>query len=141
MDNRKQITIDDVKFYNVKTMVEDNGNLTAIESDTDIPFTIKRVFYVFGVEDQSIRGCHAHYDTQQILICLNGKIKVTCKDGVNEKVILLESPQQAVYIPEMIWDEQQYQSPDSILLTICSTKYDPKDYINDYEEYKLKNER
>ena len=135
MDNRKQITIDDVKFYNVKTMVEDNGNLTAIESDIDIPFTIKRVFYVFGVEDQSIRGCHAHYETQQLLICLKGKIEVICKDGTSQRKFLLDSPQQGLYVPNMIWDEQIYKSQETILMSICSRHYDPIDYIHDYEQF------
>jgi len=140
MENNQQITVDDVRFYNTKTMVDSNGNLTPIESENDVPFAIQRIFYVFGVKDRSIRGCHAHYKTQQVLICVNGKIEVTCKDGTREKRFLLESPQQALYVPEMIWDEQRYMSEDSVLLVLSNTYYDMKDYIEDYEEFKkLKN--
>ena len=136
MDYRKQITVNDIKFYNAEIHTSDNGNLVAIESSNDIPFDIERIFYVFGVGDQSTRGCHAHYKTRQILICLNGKIEVLCKDGDEERAFLLESPRQALYIPEMIWDEQVYRSPDSILLSMCNTEYNPTDYIHDYEEFK-----
>jgi len=136
MANTKQMTIDDIKLINWPGHNED-GVLVPVEVEKQIPFKIKRIFYVYGVEDCLLtRGCHAHHKTKQVLICLNGKIEVTCKDGTEEKKFLLESPQQAIYIPEMIWDEQKYSTPDSILLSICSTQYDPKDYINDYEEFK-----
>ena len=135
MENNQQITIDDVRFYNTKTMVDSDGNLTPIESENDVPFAIQRIFYVFGVKDSSTRGRHAHHKTQQVLICINGKIEVTCKDGTREKRFLLESPQQALYVPEMIWDEQIYMSEESILLSVCSTKHDPEDYIHAYEEF------
>ena len=129
-------TVDDVCFCNLHTVVEPNGNLTPIESGQGVlPFEINRLFYVFGVDDGSIRGCHAHYETQQVLICMNGEIEVTCKDGSREKKFLLDSPQIGLYIPAMIWDEQVYKSPDSMLLSICSTHYDRKDYIHDYEEF------
>jgi len=137
MGNKKQITIDDIKICNIKTNVESNGNLSPIQSIDDVPFEIQRVFYVFGVNDFSPRGCHAHYQTKQLLICLNGQIEVLCKDGHNEKRFLLDSPQYGLFLPEMIWDEQTYKSPDSILLSICSTKYDRKDYIHNYEEFQF----
>ena len=140
MANTKQMTIDDVKLCNVNTHVEDGGegSLSPIQSEEDVPFKIERVFYVFGVKAQSPRGCHAHYKTQQLLICLNGEIEIVCKDGFNEKRFLLDSPQRALYLPTMIWDEQVYKSPSSILLSICSSKYDPKDYIHDYEKFQLR---
>ena len=137
MGYSKQITIDNIKFYNMDTHVEDNGdgNLCPIQSEDDVPFKIERIFYVFGVKDQSLRGCHAHLKTEQLLICLNDEIEVVCKDGLNEKRFLLDSPQQGLYLPSMIWDEQIYKSSSSILLSICSTKYDPEDYIHNYEEF------
>ena len=131
------MTIDDVKLFHVNTHVEDGdeGSLSPIQSEEDVPFKIERVFYVFNVNTQSPRGCHAHYKTQQLLICLNGEVEVVCKDGFNEKRFLLDSSQQALYLPTMIWDEQLYRSPSSILLSICSSKYDPKDYIHNYAEF------
>tara|TARA_A100000172_G_C3034828_1_gene108101 strand:+ start:240 stop:671 length:432 start_codon:yes stop_codon:yes gene_type:complete len=136
MGKGKQITVEDVQFYNMKTVVDENGNLTPIESNEALPFSIERVFYVYGVRSEELRGCHAHHNTQQLLICLNGKIQVICKDGEKERQFLLESPQQALYIPNMIWDEQLYRSEDSVLLSVCSTKYNSTDYIHCFEEFK-----
>lgn len=139
MGSRKQITLEDVKFFNTRTMVEPDGNLVPIESNYDIPFPIKRVFYVYGVKNQDDRGKHAHYKTKQVLICVHGKVEVLVNDGLKEKKYLLESPQQALYIPEMIWDEQIYLSEDTVLLVLSNMKYDPKDYIHDFKTFeKLK---
>lgn len=137
MGNSKQMTIDNIKFYNVDTHIEGNGggNLSPIQSEDDVPFKIERIFYVFGVNDQSPRGLHAHRKTEQLLICLNDEIEVVCRDGFNEKRFLLDSPQQGLYLPSMIWDEQVYKSSSSILLSICNTKYDRGDYIHNYEEF------
>ena len=141
MAYRKQISINDVKFFNTRTMVEPDGNLVPIESNYDVPFPIKRIFYVYGVKDQNDRGKHAHHKTQQVLICLNGKTEVLVNDGFKSQKYLLESPQQALYIPELIWDEQVYLTEDTVLLIISNTKYDPSDYIHDFNEFKkLKNE-
>ena len=136
MGSRKQITLEDVKFFNTRTMVEPDGNLVPIESNHDIPFPIKRVFYVYGVKNQDDRGKHSHYKTKQVLICVHGKVEVLVNDGLKEKKYLLESPQQALYIPEMIWDEQIYLSEDTVLLVLSNMKYDPKDYIHDFETFK-----
>ena len=139
MGSRKQITLEDVKFFNTRTMVEPDGNLVPIESNYDIPFPIKRIFYVYGVKNQDDRGKHAHYKTKQVLICVHGKVEVLVNDGLKEKKYLLESPQQALYIPEMIWDEQIYLSEDTVLLVLSNMKYDPKDYIHDFKTFeKLK---
>ncbi len=136
MANRKQITIEDVRFFNTRTMVEPDGNLVPIESNYDVPFSIKRIFYVYGVKDQNDRGKHAHYKTKQVLICLNGKIEVLVHDGKRKQKYLLESLQQALYIPEMIWDEQVYLTEDTVLLVLSDIKYLPEDYIHDFEEFK-----
>ena len=129
-------TIDDVKFYNTKTVVDQDGNLCPIESGSDVPFDIKRIFYVYGVRDEKLRGNHAHYKTQQVLICLSGKVEVICKDESKTVRYLLESPQQALYIPEMIWDEQIYRTESSVLLVLSNTLYNPSDYIHDFEQFK-----
>ena len=132
----KKITIENVNFFNLKTMVEPDGNLVPIESNIDVPFSIERVFYVYGGKDQNDRGKHSHYKTEQVLICLNGKLEVLCDDGDCKKKYLLESPQQALYIPPMIWDEQSYLSDNTVMLVLCNTNYDINDYIENYDEFK-----
>ena len=125
----------DVLFYNMRTVIENDGSLVPIESNYDIPFPIKRIFYVYGAKDTAVRGEHAHRTTKQLLICVHGKIEVLCDDGVNNKKYLLETPQQGLFIPEMIWDEQRYMSEDAVLLVLSNTYYDSKDYIEDYDEF------
>ena len=135
------ITLDDVKLFNLRNFIEPDGNLVPIESKHDIPFDMKRIFYVYGVDNQDDRGKHSHYKTKQVLICLNGEVKVVCDDGKNRQSYTLSKPNQALYIPEMIWDEQIYMSRDSVLLVLANTPYDELDYIQYYEQFvKLKNE-
>ena len=134
------ITINDVKLLNLRTFIEPDGNLVPIESKHDIPFDIKRIFYVYGVNDQNDRGKHAHYKTKQVLICLSGEVEVICDDGVHRKKYKLTKPHQAIYIPEMIWDEQRYMSEDAVLLVLSNTYYDSKDYIEDYDEFLMMRE-
>ena len=136
MENRKQITLEDVKFFNARTMVESDGYLTPIEGNIDVAFDIKRIFYVYGVKNQDDRGKHSHYKTQQVLYCLSGKVEVLVHDGWRSKKFLLESPQQGLFIPELIWDEQKYLSEDTVLLVLSNTIYNPSDYINDFEVFK-----
>jgi UDP-2-acetamido-3-amino-2,3-dideoxy-glucuronate N-acetyltransferase len=133
MGHRKQITLENVVLYNMRGWVEDNGILTPIEGE-ELPFSIERVFYIYNVPSGDIRGCHAHFRTEQLLLCLHGTVKVICKDGKNEKCYLLDSPQKGLYIPPLIWDEQIY-GDEAVLVSLCSTPYTPSDYISDYNEY------
>ena len=135
------ITLDNVKLLELETFVDSEGSLVPIESGLSIPFKIKRVFYVFDVHDQKDRGEHSHHKTEQVLICLSGKVKVLCDDGKNTKQWVLNKPTQALYIPNLIWDEQIYLTSDAVLLVLANTNYDSSDYIESYDEFKrLKNE-
>ena len=87
------------------------------------------------------RGEHSHYKTEQVLICLSGNVQVLCDDGKSKKDWALNSPTEGLYIPNLIWDEQSYLTPGTILLVLANTKYNESDYITDYEKFKeLKNE-
>ena len=127
--------IEDVDTINFVGHAED-GILVPIELEKQIPFEVKRMFYVFGVNSDKSRGQHAHYKTQQVLICLHGCVICVCKDAYGHEVkATLDYPTKGLFIPEMIWDEQIYTSPDSVLLSICSTEYNKADYINSYSEF------
>ena len=136
------ITLDNVKTVDVP----DNWTQEQIENfkkelATDKNYIEERVFYVFDVHDQKDRGEHSHHKTEQVLICLSGKVKVLCDDGKNTKQWVLNKPTQALYIPNLIWDEQIYLTSDSVLLVLANTNYDSSDYIESYDEFKrLKNE-
>ena len=134
-------TLVDVKKFTLKTFTEPDGKLIPIELDKDIPFEVKRMFYVYDVHDQNDRGKHSHHKTKQILIAVNGGVTVICDDGKKRRNYVLNEPNKALLIPEMIWDEQVYHSESSVLLVLSNTNYDVNDYIEDYDEFKrLKNE-
>ena len=127
--------IEDVDTINFVGHAED-GILVPIELEKQIPFEVKRMFYVFGVNSDKSRGQHAHYKTQQVLICLHGCVVCACKDAYGHEIkVTLDYPTKGLFIPEMIWDEQVYTSPNSVLLSICSTEYNKDDYINSYSEF------
>jgi dTDP-4-dehydrorhamnose 3,5-epimerase-like enzyme len=110
------------------------GTLSALEF-SDLKFIPRRIFYVNNVPKGVKRGNHAHYNTQQYLICLEGKIEVKLFDGVNETKHLLEK-NQMLYVDNLIWDSQTYLTGNDTLLSLCSTQYDPSDYITNIEEFK-----
>ena len=127
--------IKDVKVIDFVAHTDD-GVLVPIELEKQIPFMVKRMFYVVGVNSHNKRGQHAHHNTQQVLICLHGSVTCICKDVYDDQYeIELDNPKKGLLIPEMIWDEQIYSSPSSVLLAICSTTYDTKDYIHSYTEF------
>tara|TARA_Y100001963_G_C6762407_1_gene440250 strand:+ start:599 stop:985 length:387 start_codon:yes stop_codon:yes gene_type:complete len=111
----------------------EKGVLVPIELDT-LPFTPQRIFYVKDVPKGSVRGNHAHYQTQQILTCLQGVIHVELDYGDKTWHVELKA-NESVFCDKMVWDTQTYKTDDSILMSICSTKHDPQDYITDYEKF------
>lgn len=114
-------------FYN-------GGNLVPITENKEVPFDIKRVFYVWDVPNNEVRGKHAHYECDQLLICLKGVLKVLIDDGNQQKVQVLDSPEQGLLIPAGLWAEETYME-DAIMLVLCSHKYDTEDYIHSYEDF------
>ena len=110
------------------------GSLSALSFD-NLKFNPKRIFYIKDVPRNTERGNHAHYSTQQYLICLQGKILVKLFDGRHETSHLLER-NQMLFVDRLIWDSQTYLTGTDILLSICSTEYEPGDYITDIQEFK-----
>jgi mannose-6-phosphate isomerase-like protein (cupin superfamily) len=132
-------TLNDVIVIKLKQWIESNGNLIPIEFDKELPFKPKRVFLVNNVPDKNPRGKHSHYKTKQIIACINGQITVTLHDGFNSAKYELYSG-DSIYIPNLIWDEQIYHTPDTVLFSMCSTNYDTNDYIHDFNNFlKIKN--
>jgi len=112
------------------------GKLVVVEGERDIPFEIKRVFYIYGSDQDVIRGQHANRKSKFVLINVSGTSKVLVKDGKgNERVISLDRPHMGVYLPEMIWKDMYDFSKDSVLLVLSSEHYDPEEYIRNYEDF------
>ena len=119
------------KLIDLKTFTDSRGNLTVIERI--IPFDIKRIFYIYGV-DSSMRGGHRHHKTIQAAICLKGKCRIINYDGIHSKQdFLLERPDQCLLIEPSDWHQMDQFSPDAILMVLASEYFSPEDYI--YEPY------
>ena len=128
-------TVNSVLQFSLESHTNNDGTLFPIDFSKVLTHDVKRIFYVRNVAGQEKRGNHAHRTTKQTLICVNGEVKITCKDGNNSRSFVLNTPDKALYIPEMIWDTCEYSSTDSILLVLSSTEYNREDYIEDYNEF------
>jgi len=116
---------------------DERGHLVIVEGLKDIPFDIKRVFYIYGSEHEVIRGNHANRDSEFVLINVAGTSKVKVKDGEgNEAIYCLNRPHTGIYLPTMVWKEMYDFSEDSVLLVLASTHYDAEEYIRDYDDFK-----
>ena len=114
---------------------DDRGQLIALEEFKDIPFEIKRVYYMYDTGKDVVRGYHAHKTLQQILICIHGSCKVLLDNGKEKKVIPLEKPYEGLYVSNMMWREMYDFSEDAVLLVLASDFYNESDYIRDYNEF------
>lgn len=113
---------------------DERGHLVIAESMKDVPFEIKRVFYIYGSEHSVVRGQHANRKTEFVLINVAGTSKVRVRDGEgNESVFDLNRPHTGVYIPTMIWKDMYDFSKDAVLLVLASEHYDSGEYIRDYD--------
>ena len=114
---------------------DERGKLVVIEGNKNIPFDIKRVFYIYGSDSTVVRGQHANRESEFVLINVAGKSKVRITDGKEENIVILDRPMMGVYIPKMVWKDMYDFSEDSVLLVLASTHYDGTEYIRDYDEY------
>ena len=118
------------------------GNLTVIESGINVPFEVKRNYWIYDVPSGMWRDGHAFKEQVEMIVALSGSFDVVTNDGTSERTFHLSRPQIGLYIPNMIWREINNFSTNSVALVLTSTSYDEKDYIEDFEEYKrLKNEK
>lgn len=111
------------------------GQLIALEGNKDIPFEIKRVYYMYDTGEGVRRGFHAHQSLQQILICIHGSCKIHLDNGFEQKEVSLEKPYEGLYIANDMWREMYDFSPDAVLMVLASDYYDENDYIRNYEEF------
>lgn len=115
---------------------DERGHLVVVEGQIDIPFEIKRAFYIYGSDYSIMRGCHANRMTEFVLINVSGTSKVKIKDANgNEQLFNLDRPHIGVYIPKGLWKEMYDFSEDSVLLVLASEHYDSNEYIRNFGEY------
>ena len=114
---------------------DERGKLVVIEGSRNVPFDIKRVFYIYGSDDTVVRGQHANRNSEFVLINVSGTSKVRVDNGFEEEIIELNRPRMGLYLPTMLWKDMYDFSEDSVLLVITNTHYDGAEYIRDYDEY------
>lgn len=124
-----------IKKYDFQQHGDSRGQLVALEEMKDIPFEIKRVYYMYETKQGVVRGKHAHKCLEQILICIHGSCKILLDDGVERKEIFLNSPCEGLYISNSIWREMYEFSKDAVLMVLASQYYDEKDYIRNYDDF------
>ena len=118
------------ELLNLKTFTDNRGNLTVIEKI--IPFEIKRIFYIYGVDD-SVRGGHRHHKTIQAAICVKGQCSIYNNDGTEENTFILDAPYKCLLLEQKDWHKMFDFSSDAILMVLASEYFDPLDYI--FEPY------
>ena len=130
------MTYRDVRMLEFPQHGDERGHLVVVEGEKDIPFLVKRVFYMYGSDRDVVRGQHANRETEFVLINVAGASKVRVRDGRgNEAVFSLNRPHTGIYLPKMVWKDMFDFSEDSILLVLASEYYDAGEYIRDYDAF------
>ncbi|APC91101.1 MULTISPECIES: sugar 3,4-ketoisomerase [Francisella] len=123
------------KLLSFEVISDQRGNLISLEQNKNIPFGIKRVYYIYGTKENVRRGYHAHRNLQQVLICVSGSCKVLIDDGKSKENIVLDSPDKGLQISGLVWREMYDFSPDCVLMVLASDFYDESDYIRNYSDF------
>lgn len=123
------------RVVDLPRIADPRGNLTFVEGQ-HIPFSIKRVYYLYDIPAGAERGGHAHRALQQVIIAASGSFEVVLDDGLSRQSIFLNNPAQGLVMPTMIWRELQGFSSGAVCLVLASENYDEGDYYRDYEEYR-----
>ena len=124
-----------IKWIDLSLLGDDRGHLSVLEQNQNIPFEIKRVYYLTSTKKGVSRGFHAHKKLEQVAVCVSGSCMMKLENANEETGVLLDSPTKAIRIEPMVWHEMHDFSEDCVLLVLASNHYDESDYIRDYQEF------
>ena len=124
-----------VQIIDFPSLGDHRGALVAIEERKNIPFEIKRAYYIFATKQGVSRGFHAHKHLQQVAVCVAGSCRMVLDDGKHREYVWLDSPTKGILIEDMVWHEMHDFSEDCVMLVLASEYYDESDYIRDYERF------
>ena len=134
-------TVFDCSLIELPRVENRAGNLTSVQNDLEVPFEIKRIFYLYDIPGGKDRGAHSHIECHQFLVAASGSFEVQLDDGRVKKTVMLNQPYLGLHIPPGIWASEVNFSSGSICLVLASHTYNEEDYIRDYNEYiKCRNE-
>ncbi|MEM9434169.1 MAG: FdtA/QdtA family cupin domain-containing protein [Pseudomonadota bacterium] len=123
------------RLFDISVHPDPRGQLGVIEGQ-NLPFEIKRLYYLFDVPIGAIRGEHGHRTLQQAIICLNGSVEIALNDGRSEQIFNLSTPREALYIPPGLWRRLKFRAPETIVCVLASAPFEKSDYIYDFEEFR-----
>lgn len=126
-----------IKWVEFPPLGDDRGSLVALEACKTVPFDIKRVYYLFATKKGVTRGLHAHLALKQVMLCVTGSCKILLDDGVDRETVVLDSPTNGLLVESLVWREMSQFSSDCVLLVIASEHYDERDYIREYDQFKI----
>ena len=115
---------------------DNRGSLIALEGGSDIPFEVRRVYYVYGTRSNMPRGFHAHKHLKQLLVAVSGSVTVSCEYGTRKEKFSLDSPEKGLLLEGLVWREMHDFSPDCVLMVFASEHYHEEDYIRDYNVFR-----
>lgn len=130
----KHTTVHDCKIIDIRRYTDNRGYLSVIEAETDVPFEIKRVYYLYNVPEVA-RGAHAHKVLQQLLVATSGSVHITLDDGHEKKTFILDKPWKGLQIVPGLWRDMTDFSGGAVLMVLASEHYQEEDYIRDYDEF------
>jgi len=125
-----------INWINFPSIGDSRGVLVAIEANKNVPFDIKRVYYIYATRQGISRGFHAHKTLRQVAICVAGHCTMLLDNGTDRESVKLDTPEKGILIENMIWHEMHNFNPNCVLLVMASDHYDEGDYIRSYEEFK-----
>ena len=123
------------KLEEFKVLGDHRGQLVALEANRQIPFDVKRVFYIYGTQEGIPRGNHSHYKTKQFLVAVNGSCKVTLDNGKEKETFDLNKPNLGLFQDALIWGTMHDFSSDCVLMVLADEYYDASDYITNYDKF------
>ncbi len=124
-----------VNWIDFQVLGDERGSLVALEKDRNVPFDIRRVYYIYKTEQGVSRGYHAHRNLRQVAMCVAGSCRMVLDNGKAREEVVLDCPTRGLLIESMMWREMHDFSDDCVLLVLASELYDEADYIRDYDEF------
>jgi dTDP-4-dehydrorhamnose 3,5-epimerase-like enzyme len=124
-----------IKTISFKPLGDEHGLLVALEGSKNVPFDIKRVYYIFDTKEGISRGFHAHRNLKQVAVCVTGSCRFVLDNGKQREEVVLDKSTIGLLIDDLTWREMYDFSPDCVLMLLASEYYDESDYIRDYEEF------
>jgi hypothetical protein len=131
----QQTTVFDCSIIHLPKINNRSGNITAVENNIHIPFSIKRIYYLYDIPGGESRAAHGHKNLEQLIVAASGSFDITVDDGINKKTVQLNRPYYGLHIKPGIWRDLKNFSSGAICLVLASEKYDETDYLRDYRQF------